>query len=110
MYLVTSTCVAPTRMTWNDFWRSANSEAFLACWVVSTACTGIGKTVQRPGRASIRQRMSPTIVLEAVASYDLWIWHAFFGMPGSHNDINVLDRSPLFAELQNGRTPAETFR
>ncbi|XP_033131877.1 uncharacterized protein LOC103829873 [Brassica rapa] len=23
----------------------------------------------------------PTIVLEAVASYDLWIWHAFFGPP-----------------------------
>ena len=33
----------------------------------------------------------PTIILEAVASYDLWIWHAFFGMPGSLNDINVLD-------------------
>ncbi|GAB2287602.1 hypothetical protein Dimus_037941 [Dionaea muscipula] len=44
----------------------------------------------------------PTIILEAVASYDLWIWHAFFGMPGSHNDINVLDRSPLFAELTQG--------
>ncbi|XP_019098200.1 PREDICTED: uncharacterized protein LOC104773426 [Camelina sativa] len=25
----------------------------------------------------------PTIVLEAVASYDLWIWHAFFGSPDS---------------------------
>jgi len=24
----------------------------------------------------------PTIILEAVASYDLWIWHAFFGLPG----------------------------
>ncbi|XP_068309908.1 uncharacterized protein [Pyrus communis] len=32
----------------------------------------------------------PTIVLEAVASYDTWIWHAFFGIPGSNNDINVL--------------------
>ena len=41
----------------------------------------------------------PTIVLEAVASYDLWIWHAFFGMPGSNNDINVLDASNLFANL-----------
>ena len=38
----------------------------------------------------------PTIILEAVASKDLWIWHAFFGMPGSNNDINVLHRSPLF--------------
>ena len=33
----------------------------------------------------------PTIVLKAIASYDLWIWHAFFRLPGSHNDINVLD-------------------
>ncbi len=29
----------------------------------------------------------PTIILEVVASKDLWIWHAFFGLPGSHNDI-----------------------
>ena len=34
----------------------------------------------------------PTIVLEAVATQDLRIWHAFLGMPGSSNDINVLDR------------------
>ncbi|SAM03448.1 hypothetical protein [Absidia glauca] len=24
----------------------------------------------------------PSIILEAVASHDLWIWHAFFGLPG----------------------------
>jgi hypothetical protein len=45
-----------------------------------------------------------TIILEAVASQDLWIWHAFFGMSGSLNDINVLDRSPIFAALAEGRT------
>ncbi|XP_072150827.1 uncharacterized protein [Setaria viridis] len=47
----------------------------------------------------------PTIILEAVASHDLWIWHAFFGLPGSHNDINVLHRSPLFAKLADGQAP-----
>ena len=46
-----------------------------------------------------------TIVLEAVASQDLWICHAFFGMPGSHNDINVLQRSPLFKRLCDGDAP-----
>ncbi|CAM8926970.1 unnamed protein product [Rhodiola kirilowii] len=51
----------------------------------------------------------PTIILEAVASYDLWIWHAFFGLPGSLNDINVLDRSNLFEELTEGRGPAVTY-
>lgn len=29
----------------------------------------------------------PTIMLEAVASKDIWIWHAFFGATGSNNDI-----------------------
>ncbi|KAJ0429180.1 putative harbinger transposase-derived protein [Helianthus annuus] len=38
----------------------------------------------------------PTVMLEAVASQDLWIWHAFCGPAGSQNDINVLQQSPLF--------------
>jgi hypothetical protein len=45
-----------------------------------------------------------TIILKAVASHDLWIWHAFFGMLGSHNDINVLQRSLIFRSLCNGET------
>jgi hypothetical protein len=52
---------------------------------------------------------NPTLILEAVASDDLWIWHAFFGMPGSLNDINVLDRSPLFDNLAEGRAPEVKF-
>jgi len=51
----------------------------------------------------------PTIILEAVASHDLRIWHAFFGMPGSHNDINVLHRSPLFANLAEGTAPQVNY-
>ena len=51
----------------------------------------------------------PTIVLEAVASYDLWIWHAFFGPPGTLNDINVLDRSPVFDDIIKGHAPAVTY-
>ncbi|XP_028088142.1 uncharacterized protein LOC114288750 [Camellia sinensis] len=46
-----------------------------------------------------------TIILEAVASYDLWIWHAFFGLLGSNNDINVLEWSFIFTELAQGRAP-----
>ena len=45
------------------------------------------------------------MILEAVASQDLWIWHAFFGLPGSLNDINVLRRSPLFQSLTSGTAP-----
>ena len=47
-----------------------------------------------------------TIVLEAVASEDLWICHYFFGMPGTLNDINVLQRSLLFARLASDDVPA----
>jgi hypothetical protein len=45
------------------------------------------------------------VVLEAVADYDLWIWHSFFGMVGSHNDINVLQQSPVFSRLVEEHAP-----
>ncbi|XP_062182148.1 uncharacterized protein LOC133886469 [Phragmites australis] len=51
----------------------------------------------------------PSIVLEAVASYNLWIWHAFFGMPGSLNDINVLHRSNIFTRLTDGTAPNVSY-
>ncbi|XP_071688308.1 protein ALP1-like [Rutidosis leptorrhynchoides] len=51
----------------------------------------------------------PTIILEAVASYDMWIWHAFFGMAGSNNDINVLNHSPLFDSLRKDRVAPLPF-
>ena len=46
-----------------------------------------------------------TIILESVADHETWIWHAFFGMPGSCNDINVLQRSPLMTRIAKGETP-----
>jgi hypothetical protein len=50
-----------------------------------------------------------SIVLEAVADQSLWIWHAFFGMPGSNNDVNVLDRSPLVTNMLWGPSEDLTF-
>jgi len=49
------------------------------------------------------------MILEVVASYDPWIWHAYFRMPGSNNDINVLHRSPIFARYVRGETPPVEF-
>jgi hypothetical protein len=51
----------------------------------------------------------PTLILEAIASYDRWIWHAFFGLLGSHNDINVLEHSSVFTELAQGRAPLVNY-
>jgi hypothetical protein len=33
----------------------------------------------------------------------------FFGLPVSLNDINVLQRSPLFAKLSNGEAPKVSY-
>ncbi|ETP33363.1 hypothetical protein F442_18106 [Phytophthora nicotianae P10297] len=48
---------------------------------------------------------APTVVLEAIATADRWIWHAFFGIPGSNNDLNILDRSPLLHSFLNDSQP-----
>ncbi|KAL6269370.1 hypothetical protein ACE6H2_026281 [Prunus campanulata] len=31
-----------------------------------------------------------SIILEAVTGFDTWVWHAFFGVAGSQNNLNVL--------------------
>jgi hypothetical protein len=49
------------------------------------------------------------VILEAVATHDLWIWHSFFGMPGSNNDINVLQCSPIFSKLVEDHAPPVDF-
>ncbi|GJR90690.1 reverse transcriptase domain-containing protein [Tanacetum coccineum] len=51
----------------------------------------------------------PIIMLEAVASQDLWIWHAFFGVAGANNDINVLDNSSLFDDLLDAKAPVAPY-
>ncbi|KAI5021161.1 hypothetical protein ZWY2020_055006 [Hordeum vulgare] len=51
----------------------------------------------------------PTMILEAVASQDLRIWHAFFGIAGSNNDLNVLNQSPLFFDAWKGEAPQVQF-
>jgi len=51
----------------------------------------------------------PTIILEVVASQDLWIWHAYFEVVGSNNDINVLNQSSVFDDVLYGRAPLVQF-
>ena len=74
---------------------------------IDSLCIGSGRTVHQDGRGAFQKGLYkvPTIILEAVASYDTWIWHTFFCLPGSLNDINVLDQSPIFQELYENRAP-----
>ena len=51
----------------------------------------------------------PRVMLEAIASFDLWIWHAFFGVAGFNNDLNVLYQSPIFNDIIDGVAPGMTF-
>ncbi|XP_023729369.1 uncharacterized protein LOC111877057 [Lactuca sativa] len=52
----------------------------------------------------------PTIILEDIASHDIWIWHAFFGLAGANNDINVLDHSPVFNDIYHGKSHDVAFQ
>ena len=49
------------------------------------------------------------MIQEAVADHRLWIWHAYFGVVGSNNDINFLNSSTLFADQCRGRGLAIEF-
>ncbi|CAL8992590.1 unnamed protein product [Prunus brigantina] len=50
------------------------------------------------------------IILEAVAGFDTWVWHAFFGVAGSQNDLNVLGQSPVFNDVLRGEGPNITYQ
>jgi hypothetical protein len=51
----------------------------------------------------------PTVVLEAIADHTCRFWHFNFGSPGSLNDINILDRSPLFYNAVKGEAPQVAY-
>ncbi|XP_021985867.1 uncharacterized protein LOC110882077 [Helianthus annuus] len=83
---------------------------FPACSVASTVCMLDGLCVLRLGEASTTEVIfGPTIILEALASHDLWFWHAFFRVAGSNNDLNVIDQSPIFDDIIDGIEPTQSF-
>jgi hypothetical protein len=52
------------------------------------------------------KKKEPTLILEEVASYNLWIWNSFCGLnPGVLNNINILDQSPIFQKIQRWKWP-----
>jgi hypothetical protein len=57
----------------------------------------------------IGQGKHPSTILEVVTSKDLWIWHAYFGMAGSCNDINILYRPPIFSTSLRDQGPPVSF-
>nr|GEU46127.1 hypothetical protein [Tanacetum cinerariifolium] len=49
-------------------------------------------------------------MLEAVADQQLRFWHAYFGVPGANNDLNVLYGSSLFDDLLADKAPEAPFQ
>jgi hypothetical protein len=49
-----------------------------------------------------------TLVLEAIADPDLYIWYYFFGEAGSLNDINILNKSSIIGSILDGSFDIKT--
>ncbi|XP_008219705.1 PREDICTED: uncharacterized protein LOC103319891 [Prunus mume] len=56
------------------------------------------------------RKCQKSIILEAVAGFDTWVWHAFFGVAGAQNDLNVLGQSPVFNDILRGQGPNITYQ
>jgi hypothetical protein len=50
------------------------------------------------------------VILEFMMDHDLWILQVFFGMACCHNDISMLQRSPVFAKLIEGHAPSCNYK
>lgn len=59
--------------------------------------------------AQYKGKKGKGVVAEACCGPDLWIWHLYQGLPGSLNDINVLQRSPLLRSIYNRTLPQVDF-
>nr|GEW12051.1 hypothetical protein CTI12_AA104990 [Tanacetum cinerariifolium] len=86
------------------------------------AVSGVSRYIHNPGKMHWKAvkyiirgntvgviKKYPTIMLEVVASHDLWIWNVFIGVAGANNDINVLDNSSLVDELLDDIAPVAPF-
>jgi hypothetical protein len=49
-----------------------------------------------------------TLILEAIADPDLYIWYHFFGEAGSLNDINILNKSSIVSSILDGSFNLQT--
>ncbi|CAL9028999.1 unnamed protein product [Prunus brigantina] len=50
-----------------------------------------------------------SIILKAIVGFDTSVWHAFFRVVGSQNDLNVLGQSPVFNNVLKGEAPNITY-
>ena len=66
-----------------------------------TGCKNCPKAWQASFKSG-KESGGPTVVLEALADYHLWFWHASFGYAGLLNDLNILNLLPFLESLVDG--------
>lgn len=49
------------------------------------------------------------MILEAICDHRKRILHAFFGTPGSNNNVNIVNNSPLLKQFHIGAFPPSEF-
>ena len=86
------------------------NRGFLGMLGALIACIGNGKNCPTKWKGQyIDHFHEPTLILEVVSSYDHWIWHAFFRLRESQNDINVLKHSSIFMKLAQRCAPLVNY-
>jgi len=74
-------------------------RGFLGMFASLDICTINGKFAQLFGKGNFKIKMVIDQSFEVIANQSFLIWHVFFGLLGSNNDMNVLDRSPFITNL-----------
>jgi hypothetical protein len=98
----------PTKADVARWWKLTRTEGFLDCLDPWIALIGPGKTALSRDKISTKTK--------AVNSQLSWkllqrkICGSGIGMPGSNNDINVVERSPLVGELLKGEASKSSFQ
>lgn len=88
-----------------------NTERGLPWCIGSLDCSHWEWRACPKGLAGIYQnrKQKRSIVMETVCDEDLCIWHLFVGCPGSFNDLNVMQQSPLYHDITAGRWPPRKY-
>jgi len=84
--------------------RTSYQETW-SCWIAGRtglhACY-LEELSHRIARCFFWERRLPNIVLEAMADFNLWVWHAAFGFAGGLNDLNIWENSLLLDDMVSG--------
>ena len=106
MSLAQSTWEHQSRMTPRGWWLIMKQEDGQGYFDHLTVCTGPERIVLRGGRVSTTMQRSNDHSYGNCIEGSLDMAFILWFLRGSHNDLNVLSRTPLFSRLITGEAPA----